>query len=31
MIWAMTVFRGKKPMANFAASDNAQTPPAVKF
>jgi LemA protein len=31
MLWAMTVFRGKKPMANFAASDNAQTPPAVKF
>ena len=31
MIWAMTVFRGKQPMASFAASDNAQTPPTVKF
>jgi hypothetical protein len=25
------VFRGNKPMAEFAASDTAQTPPQVKF
>jgi len=31
MLWAMTAFRGNKPMAEFTASDNAQTPPAVKF
>lgn len=31
MLWAMTVFRGKKPMAAFTASDDAQKPPAVKF
>ncbi len=31
MLWAMTVFRGKKPMAGFAASDGAQTAPTVKF
>jgi LemA protein len=31
MIWAMTVFRGKKPMADFTATDGAQTAPTVKF
>jgi LemA protein len=31
MIWAKTVFSGSKPMAEFAASDAAQTPPQVKF
>ena len=31
LLWAMTVFRGNKPMAEFSASDNAQTPPQVKF
>jgi LemA protein len=31
MIWAKTVFAGSKPMAEFAASDAAQTPPQVKF
>ncbi len=31
MLWAMTVFRGKKPMANFTATDGAQAPPTVKF
>lgn len=31
MLWAMTVFRGKKPMASFTATDGAQTPPTVKF
>ena len=31
MLWAMTVFRGNKPMAEFAASDAAQTAPQVKF
>ena len=31
LIWASTVFRGNKPMAEFAANDNAQTPPQVKF
>ena len=31
VLWAMTVFRGSKPMAEFTASDGAQTPPAVKF
>jgi LemA protein len=31
MIWASTFFRGNKPMATFAANDNAQTPPQVKF
>jgi LemA protein len=30
-LWAMTFFRGNKPMAEFAASDTAQTPPQVKF
>jgi len=31
MLWAMTVFRGKKPMATFTASEDAQKPPEVKF
>ena len=31
MLWAMTVFRANKPMAEFTAGDAAQTPPAVKF
>jgi LemA protein len=31
VIWAKTAFAGNKPMAEFAASDTAQTPPQVKF
>jgi LemA protein len=31
MIWAATVFRSYKPMAEFTASEGAQTVPAVKF
>jgi LemA protein len=31
LLWANTVFRGNKPMVEFTASDNAQTPPQVKF
>jgi LemA protein len=31
VLWAMTAFRSNKPMAEFTASDTAQTPPAVKF
>jgi LemA protein len=31
VLWASTVFRANKPMAEFAANDNAQTPPQVKF
>jgi LemA protein len=31
IIWASTLFRSNKPMAEFAANDNAQTPPQVKF
>jgi LemA protein len=31
MIWAMTVFAGNKPMAEFTATDAAQAPPQVKF
>jgi LemA protein len=31
IIWASTFFRANKPMAEFAANDNAQTPPQVKF
>ena len=31
IIWANTVFRGNKPMAEFTASDTAQSPPQVKF
>src|SRR3954453_15310687 len=30
-LWASTFFRSNKPMAEFAANDNAQTPPQVKF
>ena len=31
VLWAMTAFRGNKPMAEFSASDDAQKPPTVKF
>jgi LemA protein len=31
LLWAMTVFRGNKPMAEFTANETAQTPPQVKF
>ena len=31
ILWAATIFRSNKPMAEFAANDNAQTPPQVKF
>lgn len=31
VFWASTFFRANKSMAEFAASDNAQTPPQVKF
>ena len=31
VLWAATFFRSSKPMAEFAANDNAQTPPQVKF
>src|SRR5207344_288472 len=31
VLWAMTVFRGSKPMAEFTANTTAQTPPKVKF
>ena len=31
LLWAMTFFRSNKPMAEFAASETAQTPPQVKF
>src|SRR5580698_1452601 len=31
VLWAKTVFSGEKPMAEFAANDDAQTPPQVKF
>jgi LemA protein len=31
ILWASTFFRSNKPMAEFAANDNAQTPPQVKF
>jgi LemA protein len=31
VLWASTFFRSNKPMAEFTASDNAQTPPPVKF
>src|ERR1700721_1644308 len=30
LFWASTFFRSNKPMAEFAANDNAQTPPQVK-
>ncbi|QBR72802.1 LemA family protein [Beijerinckiaceae bacterium] len=31
LLWAATLFRANKPMAEFAASESAQTPPQVKF
>lgn len=31
VLWASTVFRANKPMAEFAANENAQAPPQVKF
>src|SRR6516162_8026046 len=31
ILWAATFFRSNKPMAEFTANDNAQTPPQVKF
>ncbi len=31
LLWASTFFRSNKPMAEFAANENAQTPPQVKF
>ena len=31
LLWAMTFFRGNKPMAEFAAVEGAQAPPQVKF
>jgi LemA protein len=31
LIWAKTFFAGTKPMAEFTASEAAQTPPQVKF
>jgi LemA protein len=31
LLWASTAFRNNKPMAEFAASETAQQPPAVKF
>jgi LemA protein len=31
LLWASTVFRGNNPMAEFTASDTAQSPPQVKF
>jgi LemA protein len=31
LLWAKTFFTGVKPMAEFTASDAAQTPPQVKF
>jgi LemA protein len=31
VIWAKTVFAGNKPMAEFTATDAAQSPPQVKF
>jgi LemA protein len=31
LIWASTLFRANKPMAEFAANEAAQTPPQVKF
>jgi len=31
VLWAKTVFSGEKPMAEFAANDDAQKPPQVKF
>jgi LemA protein len=31
LLWASTLFRNNKPMAEFAASETAQQPPVVKF
>src|SRR5471030_519922 len=31
ILWAATFFRANKPMAEFTAGENAQTPPQVKF
>jgi LemA protein len=31
VLWANTFFRSSKPMAEFTANEDAQTPPAVKF
>ena len=31
VLWAGTFFRGNKPMAEFVANTDAQTPPKVKF
>jgi LemA protein len=31
ILWASTFFRGNKPMAVFAASEESQKPPQVKF
>jgi LemA protein len=31
VLWAKTVFAGNRPMAEFAAADDAQRPPQVKF
>jgi len=31
LLWAATFFRSNKPMAEFTATDNAQTVPQVKF
>ena len=31
ILWASTFYRANKPMAEFTANDNAQTPPQVKF
>jgi LemA protein len=31
LLWAATLFRSSKPMAEFTASEPAQTPPQVKF
>jgi len=31
VLWASTLFRSSKPMAEFTASETAQTPPQVKF
>jgi LemA protein len=31
VLWAKTAFAGSKPMAEFAASDESQKPPVVKF
>jgi LemA protein len=31
LLWAATLFRSSKPMAEFTASETAQTPPQVKF